>query len=331
MTSVEDVSSSSTSSSFKKSNVLLLEHVNLEFSHAYIHEIRKLYLDGLGFLEDPRPSARNAQDRLLWANAGLTQIHLPLDVSPNSTIKQHISGVLGIGIEKGTFSKAIKQLTNVGIDINIHTGEIPSSFGLGTCIRLIEVDTSKYQSHERYFLGGSPQCKGQPGFFMNDYKTALIAQKKEKSIPLGLLCIEINVPVINKNENTIELSAIASFWRDILHARVEEFTDRIRVYADSQSSDTLEQQQYLEFIITNDISNENVYTGWHIALYLQDFESTFLRALEKNLIYDNPRFSDRGGTLELARLNNQFRTLIMGKQFQLELEIRSLLHSSCPL
>jgi hypothetical protein len=74
------------------------------------------------------------------------------------------------------------------------------------------------------------------------------------------------------------------------------------------------------------------YSGWHLAIYIKDFEATFQRALAAGLVFDNARFSDRGGTLELALQHAQFRTLHMGAGGQeCELEIRSVRHPAYPL
>jgi hypothetical protein len=67
------------------SNVVLLEHINLNLSPGRLPEARRLFLDACGFVEDPRPSERGRIDSLLWVNCGLQQVHLPIDPSSEFT------------------------------------------------------------------------------------------------------------------------------------------------------------------------------------------------------------------------------------------------------
>lgn len=101
--------------------------------------------------------------------------------------------------------------------------------------------------------------------------------------------------------------------------------------------DALRGSQWLRFIG----GERRAYDGHHVAIYVRDFRQTFVRALEAGVVYDNPRYSDRGGTFDLALANKQFRTLCMhpcapgacgpSHCFQLELEVRTLDHPACPL
>ncbi|CAE7717853.1 unnamed protein product [Symbiodinium pilosum] len=79
--------------------------------------------------------------------------------------------------------------------------------------------------------------------------------------------------------------------------------------------------------------------GEHLAIYVRDFDSCFERLLEQGLIWVNPRFVhlDKSTNLEEARHYNCFRfkdiiDLESGeKLFELEHEVRSTGHKSCPL
>eukprot|EP00929_Paragymnodinium_shiwhaense_P077721 TRINITY_DN40070_c0_g1_i3.p1 TRINITY_DN40070_c0_g1~~TRINITY_DN40070_c0_g1_i3.p1 ORF type:complete len:370 (+),score=65.88 TRINITY_DN40070_c0_g1_i3:143-1111(+) len=79
-------------------------------------------------------------------------------------------------------------------------------------------------------------------------------------------------------------------------------------------------------------------TGEHVAIYVGDYEGCFNRLLEQNLIYVNPRFVhlDKSTTLEEALDYKTFRfrdvvDLATGKVlFQLEHEVRTTMHKSCP-
>ncbi|CAE7621613.1 unnamed protein product [Symbiodinium sp. CCMP2456] len=79
--------------------------------------------------------------------------------------------------------------------------------------------------------------------------------------------------------------------------------------------------------------------GEHLAIYIQDFDACFERLLQRGLIWVNPRFVhlDKSTNLDEARKYNCFRfkdivDLETGeKLFELEHEVRSTGHKSCPL
>lgn len=78
--------------------------------------------------------------------------------------------------------------------------------------------------------------------------------------------------------------------------------------------------------------------GEHIAIYVKDYAGCFERLLEKGLIWVNPRFVhlDKSTTLEEAWKYSTFRfkdivELDSGeKLFELEHEVRTVMHKSCP-
>jgi len=79
--------------------------------------------------------------------------------------------------------------------------------------------------------------------------------------------------------------------------------------------------------------------GEHVAIYVGDFEGCFLRLLSRGLVWVNPRFKhlDATTTLEEARKDHcfRFREVVDAESgaalFELEHEVRSTSHRSCPL
>jgi len=79
--------------------------------------------------------------------------------------------------------------------------------------------------------------------------------------------------------------------------------------------------------------------GEHVAIYIGDFAGCFDRLLARGLIFVNPRFEhlDKSTTLEEAWHYNCFRFKDIidpstgRKLFELEHEVRSTGHKSCPL
>jgi hypothetical protein len=59
-------------------NVLLLDHLNINHEKSRHDLVRAFYFDTLGFSSDPRKKENVEKGRkTLWANAGITQLHLP--------------------------------------------------------------------------------------------------------------------------------------------------------------------------------------------------------------------------------------------------------------
>ena len=229
---------------------------------------------------------------------------------------------------------------------------VPPEDGMGNEFVLeegAELGDAASTSGAAVFVGGLPTASGQPGFRAEDRRShdgaAGHSTVPEPLRPLGLRSIDIVVP-------PPLLPAVAAFWERTMCARVapecESHPTGFRVLVDgacsranSISTDALVGAQWLRFIG----GTRRAYDGHHIALYVRDFVGTFERALAAQVLFDNARYSDRGGTLELALENRQFRTLCMhpatttvptgvcssDRCFQLELEVRAFDHPACPL
>ena len=75
------------------------------------------------------------------------------------------------------------------------------------------------------------------------------------------------------------------------------------------------------------------YDGHHFAVYMashEAFEAAFASLKAAGRVWINPRFADKVDTLEAARAELQFRIKDVAG-FELEHEVRSPRHSSCPL
>lgn len=405
------------------SNVVLLEHINLNLSRGRLPEARRLFLDACGFVEDPRPSERGRIDSLLWVNCGLQQVHLPIDPSTEGAHStppcQIIDGELHFAIENGTAVKFLAQLRQAGIRQAVIMSAPPGCLvlpgdGLGNTYVFSEetqIDTDaikeagnelllpnatgcepdastrdrhiqgthKHSSKARVrLIGGLSTALGQPGFSREERLRGSRISDETEAVrgpgaipcglgeectaapvhaavadasvsasvsasssalasaqvirPFGLRGVELNVP-------DSQLHEVSAFWTDIMGARVE-LSDRVaRAWFDGASPELRGCQR----IVFRGVDRaRQPYDGHHLAVYVGDFKATFDRAASAGLVFDNPRFSDRGGTWELACLHHQFRTLLMRSAtgperdrdldpFQLELEIRSLTHPACPL
>ena len=342
------------------SNVALIEHVNLNVSSAALQSARHLLCTALGLVEDPRPALRGRVASLLWANCGLQQLHLPVDAldAPLHGPTQVVDGCFYFVIPPHSAKAYLAQLHRAGLsratllDAPLLGCRVPPEDGMGNEFVLeegAELGDAASTSGAAVFVGGLPTASGQPGFRAEDRRShdgaAGHSTVPEPLRPLGLRSIDIVVP-------PPLLPAVAAFWERTMCARVapecESHPTGFRVLVDgacsranSISTDALVGAQWLRFIG----GTRRAYDGHHIALYVRDFVGTFERALAAQVHFDNARYSDRGGTLELALENRQFRTLCMhpatttvptgvcssDRCFQLELEVRAFDHPACPL
>lgn len=301
--------------------VLLFEHVNLNISPSGLQEVRSLFIDALGLSEDPRPALRGRINTLLWANMGLCQFHFPVDTLSNTGtatqseqhLMQRIPGHLTLSIPPLSLSHAITRLTNAGVPFVI-LSDSKIRVTAPCCDILLEEMTDDEA------IAAKESMIGRVGQHEQPMSVSLIYTMKQISIRVVDAC---------------QLSQIATFWREIIGAIVLQNDTEVSIAAGPQGY-----PQKLLFFTTTTINSAA--TGecclgnrdggsdeWHLALYIRDWEGALERAKVNGVAFDNLRFSDR---LEEATINQQFRTLEMGLGGpRLELEIRSVQHTSCPL
>lgn len=265
------------------------------------------FVTGLGLCVDPRPAERTREASLLWCRMGFAMFHIPADSTDDSRPCDQIAGSIELLVPRGSLERFATSLCDFSPSTGAARNEKYVSVVAPCCpIRLVEADAETEQAiaaEESSRAGHPPSASSVPWH----------------PIALHRLCVNVGAS---------ELPGIADFFARVLGAEVALADDKslLTVFADAPG-----QRQRLEFITVDNPPPHDSGT-WHLALYIDDFLSAFDRALADGLIFDNPRFSDRGGTRELAAENAQFRTLHLGKGGrQLELEIRSNTHPSCPL
>jgi len=125
---------------------------------------------------------------------------------------------------------------------------------------------------------------------------------------------------------------IARFYHDLLGANV-----RLKEEADVEVAViSIGPQQNLIFteIPKNEPQQLDQYDGHHICIYIANLSTTFKRLQSRKLIYVSKRFEDRAKTMEEAlhyrafRIKDIVREEGRGRLFQLEHEIRSVVHPS---
>lgn len=309
------------------SNVLLLEHINLNLAPAAFPSARRLFVDVFGLREDTRPAeVLQRASSLLWANAGLQQFHLPVDATGGRALEfgsQRVDGSITLRVAAGALAGALgARLRDASL---IPAGEAGAGTADGTLVLPSSAATlgNTYElevaaADAPRFIGGPDDgCRPHPCVAPPD-----VAGSVSPPGVLGIAAVTVRVP-------SGALDALESFWRLVIGARTSRSPTAVTAWVDGAGPRARGAQRLVFEAAAPPLLP---YDGWHAAIYLRDFEGAWARAHAGGLLFDNPRFSDRVGTLALARAHQQFRTLRLGASgVLLELEIRSTRHPSCPL
>jgi hypothetical protein len=333
-------------------NIALLEHINLNVAIEDGALARAFYVERLGFYEDPRVMVMGKTGRLIWADAGPTQFHLPL-VAPGTIDKapQVLRGTIGLAVSNLDAWRSSSSPSSSSSS----SSSPPSSSSSPNSVSLTCPFGNKFSVTEcpSFAEGAAARCRGHP------------RAPLDASAPPGLLGIQsltLDLPAG-------ALAAVAEFWEGTLGARVtrragggkEEEEEGegaeasgasiIRVHIGSEGL----VEQYIDFVESPSSSPVPAWDGHHLCIYLHDFEAAYRRCEARGILYDPGRFSDRGGSWSLALDFQQFRVAHVPRcgatlahlgllqlvpedsseserpAYSLELEIRSLQHPACPL
>lgn len=310
---------------------MFLEHVNLNLPIEKSKEAWDFFISTLGCREDQRPKQMGKEMRLLWADCGLQQFHLPLvHASTTERAPQRLRGYTTLAFKSRTSLQA--ALTRIRCNPSIKVIEIDEDDGVPAAVRIQCPFGGVYRlvatERSQLFLGGDEDSPGHP---MIPHPSL-----SEEETVVGIQRLNLFAPQKS-------LESIASFWKNSFHC------DNVEILAGSVVVHLNDSQQII-FEAREDIED---YDGHHLCLYIQKYEEAY-RACEKmGIIYDPGRFADRGGSWMLAQENKQFRVLhwpmiasaggyahlgILQQlrteddkpSYTLELEIRSLEHPSFP-
>jgi len=344
--------------------VVLLEHVNLNLPRARSELARDVFLSkGLGFLEDPRPAAWGKADRLLWADAGLQQLHLPLVEEGNAegdAAPQAVRGCVGVACASAADARAVRarleslarQRPGVVAPPVDAAAAGEDDAGHDACVftcpfgnRFVVYGLPEGRAPR--FFGGADDARGHPPPAVADEGGAETIPR-----PVGIAWLRLDIP-------RGAARAVADFWGRTLGARValDAAAGSVRV-AVADGGDARGGQH----LLFREADGVPAWDGHHVCVYVSDFEGAFRRAEARGVLYDPGRFADRGGTWALALEFQQFRTLHVPPEgaggyaalgvaqrwpaaadadgsgaggppapaYSLELEIRSMQHPSFP-
>ena len=353
---------------YPASGVLLLDHLNLNHQKGRHDLLRSYYFDMLGLVLDPRKQENADKGRkTLWANAGITQFHLPEEESA-----QVFDGVVTLSYTEpspAAFEALKRRLTQPPalLDdthftwVELSAEQVAVRDPWGSCFVI------KHDPSRRDARGSQPGVSldgvdGGGGIVMSDVTVNLPKGKTGRDV-MGVAKFYEHVfgtPVVGKRglfDDTYSVSMATSPQQTLTIMRVDGpqglLPDPMRSIQQvlqaaarnqlpppvPQSHEGLEWSDGGEKIVSN--------TGPHISLYIQDFAGAYKRAeaLGSNVLFTNTRFKRQATSLAEAQEQSMFRVLDVvdpsnpaaGPIFRLEHECRSVLgkdgktlYKSCP-
>jgi hypothetical protein len=341
-----------------RSTLVLLEHVNLNVPTQNL--ILPFYFQVLGCGMDPRKVENinlnpEAPKNTLWANAGATQFHLP-----HGDVAQCIPGQIGLRYDSlNALKRRIQQYPNA-----YKSSQVLEN---GNCIRLVD-----HYDNIFYCRTGSSKVPNewkQPILLSrqdtdNDGNNAVPAWKKE-AISLygrddddddatkdcrGIDYIEFKCPM-----GTAE--KIALFYESVFDATTFCMETTTTTTTATTETDDYDKKVIVAIIAIGRIDAQGradqtllfretsdpipKYDGHHIAIYVgtseADFECAFRNAQLANLLWVNPRFSDKAQTVQQAvqqwkqfRFKNIIDMDTGHTIMELEHEMRCIQHEAWP-
>lgn len=336
------------------STLTLLEHINLNVpNHDHILDF---YIKVLGCGLDPR-KAHNVEkgSGTIWANCGASQFHLP-----HGEEAQVIPGSIGLWYDDLTPLKG--RLASYDDD-NENTNTNTKPFAQYSFQEINGKDTVRIMDHYGNIFycreGNEPIVSNDPNQseeIMRTVQQPLLhkddpAHLEEYASVAETYGISQGQTTECKGISYVEFlikekkaPKIAEFYDCVFDAPTTVFTDpsteeEVAIVAFGSIDETTGRSS--QSLIFRESSMElPPYDGHHIALYVgknkDDFEHAFKNVLEAQVVWVNPRFSDKVDNVNTAKKWKQFRfknltDLRVGKKIhELEHEVKSAEHDSWP-
>ncbi|KNC79291.1 hypothetical protein SARC_08314 [Sphaeroforma arctica JP610] len=309
--------------------IALLEHVNINIDKQNRNESLRFYSELLNLPPDVRrvEHIEHLGERTVWFNLGPSQMHLP-----KGTTNQRVRGHLGMYVRD---SKSMQQLKERFVSTPYFQSEttdgthadqtaelvITGPGGNTFKFRVID-DLVSYESRGTQFSAGQSLLKDDE----TDEVKCLYGKNPSAVEVIGLECVHFIVPKGAAHR-------IGAFYNHVFGAETMSMGDGATQVAINWDG---RMQQSLIFSEVSDSLPD--YDGHHIAIYLgngpEGYEKAYNNVEGLNLVWINPRFSDKVSTLETAKSERQFRfknivDIDTGETiYELEHEVRCSTHPS---
>jgi len=297
------------SSADRHGNIALLEHLNINTDLPL--ESCTFFVDGLGFTHDCRQgqivNGKVYVDGLVWVNAGMSQVHLPVTTRGASGAEHNVlDGSVGVAFEDTELlCERLRKLESV----LSHTKFSWSRLGGGQ-VEIRDPNGNLWVAEQRD--ASARDTRGHhPG---------------PPSECLGITHVEFNVPLG-------AASGIADFYRHYLGAITSEEGGLARVAAGPKQELRFRERKGASLRDAAAGSYENDPAGLHIAIYVYDLLGPMQALAADGLLWPNPRYRH----LDAKLGDTQFRckdVVAPGSPrqllYELEHEVRNLQHQTSP-
>ena len=291
------------------------------------------YLDILGFAQDPRMGILHEDGtvyihNILWANAGLNQIHLPLTSRGRGGAKNNIyRGRIGINVP------SLKELAN-----RLTRGQ-NNSLLYDTHFQWNKERDE--QKHEIIVI----RCPFGNKFVAQEQNNISQVECTQIAFHPGVPSWSLGIPWVEIYCRPGTIDGIGRYFDIFFGAAVETHHGSSRLGdggLDTAVSIITGPQQRLRFVETEEVAlypsampYHLASHGFHLAMYLHDHATVLSRLHRSNLLWGNPRFLKLDQSLGTTQFRckdivdpNDLSGPIL---LELEMEVRSLDHHQCPL
>ena len=269
------------------SSIACLEHVNINSDSPI--EACTFYLDGMGFVQDPRQGAlvdgKVYINNVMWLTAGINQLHIPITSRGCSGAERNVlRGIIGLAYE----------------DIE------------GLCSRLESIETALAGTQFRWSMRDESTvdiCGPDGNRFLAHQQPAVARDTRgfhpgPPSLCLGFQYVELDCP-------TGAAPAIAAYYKHYFEAAVEvrqqglPAQTAVILTGGTEHCTELRYAERADYACTPEAPYSLASYGIHLCVYMPDelLPLTMQRLADDGLLWDNPRF----GSLDRSLGSSQFR------------------------
>lgn len=320
----------STATPAVSSNVLILDHINMNHGKGRHDWLKSFYGDFLGCAWDPRKAANlETGKKTLWANLGAHQFHLP-EGSPDAQVLDGVITLLHPSPEQLMERyDALKDdvLKESDFSATKQDDSICVTDPWGTSFRIV-------QSLDKDPRGSQPGDVSE-GCGISDL--TVYCPSDANLAGIGRFYEQIlGAQVLSQDSNDLKIQM--GPYQTLTFCPKESID--VDSHVDLREIPKEEDEAFDAAGTSSDLGNYGV----HISLYVADFTGSYQKARDLGLAYVNRRFSRRAYTLEEATKDCMFRCLDIvdpetpekGPILRLEHEVRSVVkpdgskYKSCP-
>jgi len=309
----------------RSTSLVSLEHLNVNVP-TWDTENETFWLRALGFALDSRAdgicktvqASGGSLKGLVWANAGLQQIHMPVG-EPAPMDSQKPAGIVGLASADIIGLRATLRELSVNFSVVPLKDQNCNLSGVGPAALQVTSPTGV----KMYVHGIREQSWLTPRGWL-ECETAreqgLCLQNTEPSLCMGMPYIRFHCPVGST-------AGLARLYMYIFGTQCDcrKGPDGEECWVPIGAG---------QWLVYQETSAEIPYDGFHIAIYINQFVKAYNAAKSLNIVWNNPRFPNlKYDTETMALQNDEFRILNLvdpetGKVLlELEHEIRALSHT----